>query len=597
MYEAQQEDAGPVDSIKKVDLGRLLEDALKCFEAVDSDSGIDLTELAQLRVRLAQGCFRLAVLGQFKRGKSTLLNALLGDNLLPTDILPVTAIPTYLQYGEEFSVRVFLERQVEPTLFSADSGRSLEDFLADYVTEAGNPNNRRQVDRVEINHPATILQQGVVLIDTPGIGSTFRHNTEIAYRILPQCDAALFLVSPDPPITEAELEYLKNIRQSLPRTFFLLNKVDFLAESEKTASLKFLADQLEPLCDGSPQILPISARKGLEARLAGDNGGWVKSGMEQVERNLIDFFVREKQQIFEESLRRKIRDQLQAQLLQLRLGLNALLLPEEALQERIEQFRCSLPAIEREKQAAHDLLAGDLSRIVDRLSSEVEKVRSRAKEKIVADLEKHFQSISDTEEMERVVRATLTENVPVFFADEMRKTAELVRREATGFLQLHQQRSEALIEQVRKLSAELFSIPYHAPSAGTSYVSFDVPAWTHDLFISDMDPFGQKFSRKFLSYRFRHRKTVKRLRIEAHKLLNQNVEQVNWTLRRGLDESFRTYGARLTEQLDKTIEATRNAMNLALEKHASQTRETTGRELKLRQTIDHVVGLTEKLDS
>ena len=268
MYEAQQEDAGPVDSIKKVDLGRLLEDALKCFEAVDSDSGIDLTELAQLRVRLAQGCFRLAVLGQFKRGKSTLLNALLGDNLLPTDILPVTAIPTYLQYGEEFSVRVFLERQVEPTLFSADSGRSLEDFLADYVTEAGNPNNRRQVDRVEINHPATILQQGVVLIDTPGIGSTFRHNTEIAYRILPQCDAALFLVSPDPPITEAELEYLKNIRQSLPRTFFLLNKVDFLAESEKTASLKFLADQLEPLCDGSPQILPISAESADSRRKA-----------------------------------------------------------------------------------------------------------------------------------------------------------------------------------------------------------------------------------------------------------------------------------------------------------------------------------------
>ena len=64
-----------------------------------------------------------------------------------------------------------------------------------------------------------------------------------------------------------------------------------------------------------------------------------------------------------------------------------------------------------------------------------------------------------------------------------------------------------------------------------------------------------------------------------------------------MDESFRTYGARLTEQLDKTIEATRNAMNLALEKHASQTRETTGRELKLRQTIDQIVGLTEKLDS
>jgi GTPase Era involved in 16S rRNA processing len=133
-----------------------------------------------------------------------------------------------------------------------------------------------KVSRVEISHPAPLLQQGVVLIDTPGVGSTLKHNTEVAHQILSQCDAALFLVSPDPPITEMELDYLQQIKQQLPRTFYLLNKVDFLDENEKKVSLRFLADQLSRFYSSAPQVLPISARKGLQARQSGDETGWRK---------------------------------------------------------------------------------------------------------------------------------------------------------------------------------------------------------------------------------------------------------------------------------------------------------------------------------
>ena len=190
--------------------------------------------------------------------------------------------------------------------------------------------------------------------------------------------------------------------------------------------------------------------------------------------------------------------------------------------------------------------------------------------------------------MERLVRATLIEEVPVFFAHEMHRVAEVIRREATDYLQLHQRRSEALIEQVRKIAAELFDIPYHAPAAGTAYVTFEVPGWSHELFISDMDPIGQKISRKLFTYKYRHKKTVKRLSHEGYKLLNQNVEQINWTLRRGLDESFRQFGAHLTEQLEKTISATKLAMDKALEKKASRSRQTTSREIQLKQAIDRL---------
>ncbi|MDX2495146.1 MAG: dynamin family protein, partial [Desulfuromusa sp.] len=444
---------------------------------------------------------------------------------------------------------------------------------------------QRQVERVEIGHPSAILKQGVVLIDTPGIGSTHKHNTEVAYRILPQCDAALFLVSPDPPITEIELDYLKEIRQRLPQTFFILNKIDFLDEQEKNASLRFLADQLAPFCDGVPLVLAVSARMGLEARLSGDAAGWKDSGMQQVEQNLIDFFAREKQQTFQESLQRRIGDQLNSTIMQLQLSLKALLLPEADLKQRIEKFRQSIPDVEREKEASEDILSGDLKRVVKRLNKEVEKVRTRAKKDIISQLESLVKTVADTEEMERLARESLAQNIPVFFATAIREVADVIRSEATELLTLHQQRSNRLIEQVRQIAAELFDIPYHVPSAGRSYTKFEIAGWSNDLFISDMDPLGQRLSRKFFTQKYRRKKTVKRLREEAHKLLNQNVEQINWALRRGLDERFRQFGVELSEQLEKTITATRKAMEVALSQSESQSHKTASQEIKLKQAL------------
>jgi GTPase SAR1 family protein len=596
MNEPPNEGATPQALEDKGDLLLVLDAVKDAVVPLGEDYSDHLNDFELLRDRLVAGQFRLAVLGQFKRGKSTLLNALLGDQLLPTDILPVTAIPTFIGSGEQITVQVTFESGAPSVSFDPESGQSLSDFLNEYVTEAGNPQNQRKVERVDISHPAELLQQGVVLIDTPGIGSTHKHNTEVAYQILPQCDAALFLVSPDPPITEAELTYLKDIQQRLPRTFFLLNKVDFLDETERVSSLRFLADQLAPLCDGIPQVLPISARKGLDARRNGDVDSWRESGMQQVEQNLIDFFAREKQQILHVSLSRRICDQLNGTIMQLKLSLSALMMPESELKQRIEQFRQSLPAIEREKEAAADVLAGDLKRIVKRLNSEVELLRSRAKEAILSPLEDYIRTISDTEELERLVRESVVEEIPAFFTPVIREITAIIEEEATEFLVLHQQRSNQLIEQVRQIAAELFDIPYHAPSAGRSYTTFEVSGWSNDLFISDMDPLGQRISRRFFTRKFRRKRTVARLRAEVLKLVNQNVEQIGWALRRGLDESFRKFGAELSEQLDKTIVASRKAMEIALEKSASHSQQTAGREIELTQTLSKLEEIHKQLD-
>lgn len=569
-------------------LKECLRGAYDCLLSLGPDYSENCTDLNQLSDRLDAGQFRLAVLGQFKRGKSTLLNALLGEDLLPTDILPVTAIPTFIVHAGELSASVVFADDQPSISFRAEEDGSLDEFLKKYVTEAGNPNNRHGVSRVEIGHPAELLRQGVVLIDTPGVGSTHKHNTEVAYQILPQCDAALFLVSPDPPITEAELEYLKEICRQLPRTFYLLNKVDFLDDADQITSLKFLADQLTPLLDGVPQILPISARNGLKARLNGDAESWKSSGMEQVDQNLIDFFAREKQQTLQSSISNKMNNLLNQAVMQVQLSLKALALPEEELNQRIELFRRTLPDIEREKLAARDMLDGDLKRLEAELSSEVESIRERAKDQILPGLDSLFQTVAETEELERQVHDQLADRLPRFFANEMAAISGLIQERGTSLLNIHQQRSDELIEKVRRNAADLFDIPYRSPSASETYTSFTAPGWSYDLFISDMDPLGQKLSRKLFSRKFRHRRTIARLKESSRKLIGQNVEQINWALRRGVDESFRQFGAGLSDQLDKTIVAIRSAMEIALRKSESRSCEIAAQELALRKALEEM---------
>ncbi len=568
---------------------QLLDQASQSLSGFRPDYNDALADLNELRSRIQSGTFRLAVLGQFKRGKSTLLNALLGLELLPTDILPVTAIPTYIKGADTpCAVVYFNSAQHEAKFFDASVDGSLGEFLSKYVTESGNPHNQLGVARVEVGYPSPLLQQGVVLVDTPGIGSTHKHNTEVAYEVLPHCDAALFVVSPEPPITEAELSYLRDIREQLPRTFFLLNKVDILDDRERVSSLNFLADQLTPLCQVAPHIIPISARKGLQARVQGDSSGWAKSGMYEVERSLIEFFSAEKKQVLRESLQRRLQTQLHNVQLRLQLSLNALRLPEDELNSKITQFRNALPAIEREKQAADDVLGGDHDRAVVVLNRKINQVRSLAKEKILQPVEAYLESIDDTEELERQCRQVLAEKIPVVFTPAMRVTVEEIHKEAIKLLILHQQRCDELIEKVRKTAAELFAIPYHAPQAGEAIVNFDIPGWSSDLFISDMDPLGQKLSRKFFTKKYRHKKTVERLRQEALKLIGLNVEQISWALRKGLDESFRKYRVHLNDELDKTIHATRQAMEMALSRNEELSSKSSPLEVELSKSLNTI---------
>ncbi len=210
--------------------------------------------LGAARARVAEGRFNLVVLGEFKRGKSTLINALLERELLPTGVVPLTSVVTAIGAGDR-------DRLV---LRFADGGEQERPVaeVAEYVTEAHNPGNHLGVElaRLELDHE--LLRAGLELVDTPGIGSIHSHNTEVARQFLPRVDAALCVLDAGQALSEAERELFLEAARRVPRLLIVVNKIDHLDPDDRQAAVEFVRSALRDLLDDdAAELFPVSARK------------------------------------------------------------------------------------------------------------------------------------------------------------------------------------------------------------------------------------------------------------------------------------------------------------------------------------------------
>jgi len=211
----------------------------------------------RLAERALSGGYYVACLGQFKRGKSSLLNALVGRAVLPTGVAPVTSVATVLRFGPQPRARV---------RFAGAPGweEIVPSAVGDYVSEEHNPGNEKGVRVVEIFEPAPLLASGMCLVDTPGIGSVVLENTEATREFVPQVDAALVVLGGDPPISGEELALVREVADHVERFAFLLNKADRLDEAERAEARAFNRRVLERSLVGAPvELLEVSAAERL----------------------------------------------------------------------------------------------------------------------------------------------------------------------------------------------------------------------------------------------------------------------------------------------------------------------------------------------
>jgi GTP-binding protein EngB required for normal cell division len=216
-------------------------------------------EARELAARISEGRFYVACVGQFKRGKSTLLNALVGHAVVPTGFVPVTAVPTVIRFGEELHARVRMRNGAWRDVAMTD--------LKEYVTEELNPENKKNVEGAEVFVPSPLLSSGMCFVDTPGLGSVFTGNTATTQSFIPHIDAALVVIGADPPIAGEELALVESIGKQVQDLILVINKADRTSDPERTAAAKFTREILaKRLHRPMGEVFEVSAAERMENR-------------------------------------------------------------------------------------------------------------------------------------------------------------------------------------------------------------------------------------------------------------------------------------------------------------------------------------------
>ncbi len=231
--------------------GELLDRLAAALERFGADVAAgDLQRFREAREQLS-GLFLLVIAGEFNSGKSSFINALLGERVLPEGVTPTTDRINLLRHGP------------------AVSDQQLESFL------------------LERTHPAELLRE-ITVVDTPGTNAIIRRHEELTRDFVPRSDLVLFVTSADRPFTESERTFLEQIREWGKKIVFVINKIDILTEpADRQQVITYVGDNATALLGETPQIFPVSARLAMEARAKGANDLWERSGFDAVEEYLL----------------------------------------------------------------------------------------------------------------------------------------------------------------------------------------------------------------------------------------------------------------------------------------------------------------------
>jgi GTP-binding protein EngB required for normal cell division len=220
----------------------------------------DRFEIASLRRHLdaCEGLFAqdqpidVAILGQFKAGKSSFINSLIGQDALPVGVVPVTTVITRLRHGDRPLAIV--------TRFDGSATEVPVDEVGEFISEAKNPANAKNVEVVDIALPALARYPGLRLVDTPGLGSVFKYNTETSEEWLPQAGAAILAVSADRPLSDNDLDLLRQLARYTPKILLLLTKVDLLSHDQQKEVIRFFRHTLQREIKQDLPVYPYSTR-------------------------------------------------------------------------------------------------------------------------------------------------------------------------------------------------------------------------------------------------------------------------------------------------------------------------------------------------
>lgn len=542
-----------------------------------------------LREKIEKNTFNLVVVGQFKRGKTSLINALLGEDILPVAVVPLTSIVTIMTYGEALRIKVYF-----------NDGRVTEikpESLADYVTEKGNPKNIKDVKEVVITYPSPYLKDGVRLIDTPGVGSIYQHNTDVAYQYLPKSDAAMFLLSVDQPMSKAELEFLNDVKEYSNKIFFLLNKADYLNERDLQESIEFSKGVLKEVMGSDVRLFPISARLALEAKKCNSEELLQKSRLPEFSDVLNRFLMEEKGKILLLSVVNNLLRILAQARFEIELELKSLTVPLEELEKKLSVFEEKKKAVMNEKQDFDILLDGETKRLLKNiLDEELDKFKKELIADIMTKLEGYYNENRNLtlRELHKALEDQVIREVKAAFSGWRTVMDEKLAKAFETTCKRFVQRIDDIVDELLRFSSELFQIPFDAIKAEALWT---VKSGFYYKFKDE--PVGLEMLAGTLTLalpKFIGEKIIlKKMREYLHQVVDVQSGRVRYDFAERLDKSKLDFRWEMLQRIEATIEGIETAIKKGMAERNKGAEEVEERKKVLYKTIERIDSLKEKL--
>ncbi len=535
-------------------------------ELKDKDT---VDRLEEIKKKLLENRFHLVVLGQFKRGKSTFINSIIGDKILPTSVVPLTSIVTVLRYGKEERIRVILDQGDIKEIERGD--------LKDWVTEEGNPKNEKGVREVEIFYPSEYLRDGICLIDTPGVGSIFEDNTEMTYKYLPKIDAAIFLISADPPVSQSELEFLKDVMKYVENIFFILNKIDYLDEEELRASLSFTKQTIEKAVGEKIEIYPISAKMALEGKIKNDPELLKKSRLEEFNKILNDFLLKKKGQIV---LKRAIdltKNILSEKEFSLKLEEKAISAPLALLEEKIKEFNEKMEEIRQEKEDAYYYFEGEIKRVIDVLDRDLSRIKEKESKRLVNYIDKVADQIKEknVDAYIKAIEKEIDKEIIKVFNDWIRNEEKRLNEEYVRVSKRFSERTNQIIDTILKLSEDLFEIKIERvkideeieKESSFYYMLGEAPKFF------GVDAAFDFFSKRLFPSKFSKKLALRDLKKRIPEKVDKTCGRLRWDFMDRIRRSFMNFRWELNQKINTTEQNIKQAIEKAMELKKKNTEE------------------------
>jgi GTPase SAR1 family protein len=554
---------------------RLRNDLVACMDELLGSGNVRDDAYRELREKIRANTFNLVVVGQFKRGKTSLINALLGADVLPVGVVPLTSIVTIMTWGEALGIKVFFNDERVLEIGPED--------LSDFVTEKGNPKNVKDVREVVLTYPSPYLRDGVRLIDTPGVGSIYEHNTDVSYRYLPKSDAALFLLSVDQPMSKAELDFLNDVKEYSNKIFFLLNKSDNLRKSELAEALEFTRNALQGAMGGEVRLFPVSARMALEGVMEKSHELLEKSMLPLFSQELNAFLMEDKGTVLLLSAANNLLRGIAQADLERELELKSLTAPLEELKGKIRAFENKKGEVSQAKRDFEILLEGEVSRLAkggleEDLQGFVRDLMPHEIEHLTGQFElNRGRSLKDLRGiLEQAVIDRVRQAFTAWRAMEDQRLAQAFEAVCKRFIG----RINETTDELLRYSSELFSVPFDTVRAealwsvksGFYYRFKEQPVGTVIL-ASTLTLALPKF--------IGDRIVLKKMKEYLERIVTMQAARAGTDFEERLDRSNREFRREMFRTIDATIEGIAGAIDKGMAERSRGTREVEERKREL----------------